>query len=79
MIDLHSHILPGLDDGPRSLDESLSIIQFAALDGVEKIAATPHVRHDYPTTPVEMQRALAEVRAHVSEAGLAVSILPERR
>ncbi len=43
MIDLHSHILPGLDDGARSTEESLEMARIAERDGVEKIVATPHL------------------------------------
>jgi protein-tyrosine phosphatase len=43
MIDLHSHILPGLDDGARSVEESLEMAKIAERDGVEKIVATPHL------------------------------------
>lgn len=63
VIDLHSHVLPGLDDGARDLDEAVGICRAAAADGVEVLAATPHVRDDFPTTPELMETALAEVRA----------------
>ena len=43
MIDLHSHILPGLDDGARSMEESLEMARIAERDGIEKIVATPHL------------------------------------
>lgn len=63
MIDLHSHVLPGLDDGTKDLSEALALCEAAAEDGIEILAATPHVRHDYPTTPDEMEEALAALRA----------------
>ena len=50
MIDLHSHILPGLDDGARNLDDALEIARAGVADGITAIAATPHVREDFPTT-----------------------------
>ena len=43
MIDLHTHILPGLDDGARTMEESLEMARIAERDGVEKIVATPHL------------------------------------
>lgn len=43
MIDLHSHILPGLDDGARNLQESLDIARIAEKDGIKKMVATPHL------------------------------------
>jgi protein-tyrosine phosphatase len=63
LIDLHSHVLPGLDDGVETIEEALALCAAAAEDGVEVLAATPHVRHDYPTTPEQMEDALAAVRA----------------
>lgn len=42
MIDIHSHILPGIDDGARSLEESISIIQELVSQGVTSVIATPH-------------------------------------
>lgn len=42
MIDLHSHILPGLDDGPRTLEESLQMCWVSYKDGVRTVVATPH-------------------------------------
>jgi protein-tyrosine phosphatase len=63
VIDLHSHVLPGLDDGAVDLDEAVAICRAAAADGIEVLAGTPHVRDDYPTTPLQMEQALAAVRA----------------
>jgi len=44
MIDLHCHILPGLDDGPKTLEESVDMCRIAARDGIRTIAATPHFK-----------------------------------
>ncbi|HEY2073004.1 MAG TPA: CpsB/CapC family capsule biosynthesis tyrosine phosphatase, partial [Gaiellaceae bacterium] len=76
MIDLHSHVLPGIDDGVRTIDASLELLRAAAADGITKIAATPHVREDYPTTPRDMERRLAEVCGAAREAAIPVEILP---
>jgi protein-tyrosine phosphatase len=62
MIDLHSHILPGIDDGPKTLDESLELATAAVDDGIELVAATPHVRDDYPTPVATMERLVDELR-----------------
>ena len=43
MIDLHSHILPGLDDGAQTGDHALEMAKIAEVDGIEKIVATPHL------------------------------------
>src|SRR2546423_10468878 len=76
MIDLHSHILFGLDDGAATLEQSLEIARAAVEDGIEVIAATPHVRDDYPTTAAEMEERLAEVRGAVEAAGIPLDVRP---
>ncbi len=43
MIDLHAHILPGIDDGPRSLEDALEMARMAVADGITTIVATPHL------------------------------------
>jgi len=49
MIDIHCHILPGIDDGPAHLDESVEMAGIASCDGITTIVATPHVKDDlYP-------------------------------
>ena len=76
MIDLHSHVLPGLDDGARDLEEALDIARSMAADGIHTVAATPHVRDDYPTEPEEMERALVVVREAIAEAGIDLDVRP---
>jgi protein-tyrosine phosphatase len=46
VIDLHFHCLPGIDDGPRTWEESVALCKAAAADGIETIVATPHVLRD---------------------------------
>jgi protein-tyrosine phosphatase len=47
LIDLHSHILFGLDDGPPDIEGSVAMARVAVANGIHTIAATPHVREDY--------------------------------
>jgi protein-tyrosine phosphatase len=74
MVDLHSHILPGLDDGAASLDEALQIVRDMAAEGIRIVAATPHVSERYPTTADAMEAALELVRAAVSVEGLEIDV-----
>jgi protein-tyrosine phosphatase len=76
VIDLHSHILAGLDDGPETIEGSLELARAAVADGVEVMAATPHVRDDYPTTPEQMEHAVARLRLALDEAAIALDVLP---
>ena len=75
MIDLHSHLLPDLDDGARNLEEAVAIVRSMAEDGVQQVAATPHVRDDHPTVPAQMEQSLAEVRDAVAAAGIPLGVL----
>jgi protein-tyrosine phosphatase len=74
VIDLHSHVLPGLDDGAADMPDALAICRAVCDDGVRTLAATPHVRVDYPTTADAMARALDEVRA--AAVDLDLELLP---
>ncbi|HEU4449406.1 MAG TPA: CpsB/CapC family capsule biosynthesis tyrosine phosphatase [Gaiellaceae bacterium] len=76
MIDLHSHILPGLDDGSRTVEDARALALRAAREGVTAIAATPHVRSDYPTRPEEMERGVTRLREDFVEQGIVVEVLP---
>ena len=76
MIDLHSHILPGLDDGARTVEDSVAIAESAVEEGVRTIAATPHVRADYPTTAAAMEQALATTGAALRARGIPLELLP---
>ena len=73
MIDLHSHVLPGLDDGAADLEEALAICRAGAADGITILAATPHVRFDYPTTPEMMHSALDDLQR---AAGRSLRLVP---
>jgi protein-tyrosine phosphatase len=75
MIDLHSHILPGLDDGSRTVEDARALARRAAGDGVATIAATPHVRLDYPTRPEEMERGVIRLREDFVAQGIDVEVL----
>lgn len=47
-VDIHSHLLPGIDDGPSDLEGSLAMARAAAESGTATLAATPHLRSDFP-------------------------------
>jgi len=76
VIDLHSHVLPGLDDGARTLEESAEILALWASEGVTAVAATPHVRHDFPTRPEQMEEAVAMVQGELAARGIELRLLP---
>jgi protein-tyrosine phosphatase len=59
VIDLHTHVLPGIDDGPDTMEESVELARVAAANGTTVLVATPHVTYDHPHNTSE--RILAEV------------------
>jgi protein-tyrosine phosphatase len=76
VIDLHSHILPGLDDGARDLDDALEIARAAVPDGIKTIAATPHVREDYPTTSDAMENGVRQLRTAFEPEHIELELWP---
>ncbi|HZU60226.1 MAG TPA: CpsB/CapC family capsule biosynthesis tyrosine phosphatase [Solirubrobacteraceae bacterium] len=52
-VDIHSHLLPGIDDGPTGLPDSVRMAKAAAEAGIGTMAATPHLRSDFPEVHVE--------------------------
>ena len=76
MIDLHSHILPGIDDGARTLDESIDIVQELVNQGVTGIVATPHYITDTPYTSPKRdnEMLLTKLRRALSDVGIGVDI-----
>ena len=61
-IDWHSHILPGVDDGIKTLEDSLAVLKRYEDVGVKKVWLTPHVMEDYPNTPESLQGRFSELK-----------------
>jgi len=76
VIDLHTHLLPGLDDGPSTMAESVEMARSMVADGVRVAAATPHVRWDFPTTAERMEYGVSELAAALADAGVALELVP---
>jgi protein-tyrosine phosphatase len=75
LIDLHTHILPGIDDGARNLDEALSLADALADDGVRIAAATPHLRADHPRVrPSGLAGRVAQLQREIDEAGIPLEL-----
>lgn len=69
MIDLHSHVLPGIDDGADSVDESLELVRAVGADGTSTLAAAPHLREDHPAVrPAELAERCTELNRSLSSA-----------
>lgn len=69
-IDIHNHILPGIDDGATEVNDSLALIDRFGKMGIKNFIATPHIMNDYyPNTPATISAALQEVTAALTAAG----------
>ena len=68
MIDLHHHLLPGIDDGSRDVATSVAMVQMAVDDGITHIVATPHANHAYSYDRARNQALLDEVRSALPAA-----------
>src|SRR5215211_2554130 len=76
MIDLHCHLLPGIDDGPADEREALALAARISADGVRVAAATPHLRPDHPgVVPGELTERTRVLQARLDEQGIRLQIV----
>lgn len=77
MIDLHNHILVGIDDGPSDIEQAVKLIQQAKSQGITGIVATPHHLHPrYRNQFQQVTTKLAELRQHPTIQQLEVTLFP---
>jgi protein-tyrosine phosphatase len=73
--DIHSHLIPGIDDGCKTMEESVSLIQSLVKLGFKKLVTTPHIMSDsYKNTPEIILAGLEELKAAVAANGITVSL-----
>ncbi|NHC42860.1 tyrosine protein phosphatase [Bacillus sp. MM2020_1] len=76
MIDIHCHILPGIDDGAKTVEDSLTMAGEAAKEGIHKIIATPHLNNQYDNRKESILAKVAELNQALKESNIDVTILP---
>ncbi|MDP8263732.1 MAG: CpsB/CapC family capsule biosynthesis tyrosine phosphatase [Candidatus Ancaeobacter aquaticus] len=77
MIDLHSHILPGIDDGAKTIEESLEMGRIAYRDGIRSIVATPHTLNGvYDNSRENIIEAVHVMQGHFKDAGIDITLYP---
>lgn len=76
MIDLHSHILPGIDDGAADIAASMAFARAAVAAGTTRIAATPHIDSHFNLGPDDRDAALKQVRAALTEEEIPLDVIP---
>ncbi len=72
---MHTHVLPGIDDGPETLAGSVALARAAAATGTTTLMATPHVSFHYPNTAARIAELVEEVNAHLRAERIAVTVI----
>jgi len=74
-VDLHSHLIPGIDDGSQSMEESLKLLRGMVSLGYQKVITTPHIMSDaYRNTPEIIREGAANLRSSAADAGIEIEI-----
>jgi protein-tyrosine phosphatase len=77
IVDIHAHLLPGLDDGPRTIADALRMCELYVAQGVTTVVATPHMcDRRYKVTVDAVRSGVEELRVACSKRGLNLQILP---
>ena len=73
--EIHFHLLPGIDDGPSSIEESVALAAAAAAEGTRTIVATPHVHPMFDTDVSALPDRVREVRARLTTERIRIEVL----
>jgi protein-tyrosine phosphatase len=74
VIDLHCHVLPGLDDGPVNMPEALAMARAAVAAGTTTLVATPHIDHNWRVRPESIAQRAAALREALQHEGLELQL-----
>jgi protein-tyrosine phosphatase len=74
LTELHFHLLPGVDDGPTTMADSLELARAAVADGTSLVVATPHVRPGATIDPLGLPGLVAELRARLAADGIPLEL-----
>lgn len=75
VIDLHTHVLPGIDDGPETIEGSLEIARAAVAAGTGTVVATPHINRAYDLDPPRVLEAAQTLREALEHEGIELELL----
>ena len=76
MIDLHCHILPGIDDGPPSVSESIRMARVAVEAGTTTIACTSHLHPRYPSAPAAIHEGVRDLQGRLDALDVPLRLAP---
>ena len=74
MVDIHHHLLPGLDDGSDSIETSISMAKLAADEGITHIVCTPHANGQYRFNPRVNQQKLSDLQAQLAAGNVPITL-----
>jgi protein-tyrosine phosphatase len=72
--DLHTHVLPGIDDGPPTVEGSIALARAAAGEGTTELCATPHITWDLPNGPATVRDGIARLQPALDAAGVPIRL-----
>jgi protein-tyrosine phosphatase len=75
MVDLHTHVLPGVDDGSPDLETSLAMLRTAGADGIGTVVATPHLREDFLMSGESIEPAVRALQQAADEESIGVRLV----
>ena len=75
-VELHFHLLPAVDDGPSSIEESVALAAAAVADGTRTVVATPHVHAQHVTDPGEIPARVRELAEALRRQRVGLAVLP---
>lgn len=74
MVDIHHHLLPGLDDGSTSIDTSIAMAKLAAADGITHIVCTPHANRQYRFNPAVNAAKTSELKSRLAAENINITL-----
>lgn len=74
MIDLHCHVLPGIDDGPQTPEQALALARAAAAGGIETLVATPHVNRRYANDSASIASGVGRLREALAREHVSLAL-----
>lgn len=75
IVDIHSHVLPGVDDGAVDMEETLSMLKLAQQEGITHLFATPHYKIQHsPLDKQELSQRFQQLQAFIQEQGLTIQL-----
>src|SRR5436305_8126510 len=77
-VDIHCHILPGIDDGPKDLNESLTLARSLMRDGITTVIATPHQlgRYDGQNLAADVRSRVSDLQTILDEKKIPLKVIP---